>query len=171
MAGLVALLCLVLPHLQSRRAEEGFSQADQTTYSTGVAPPGATVITSMESGIMSLEFETARIEPDITVVSLYGRLVAGPEAQVLEGLVQDLVGGGERKLILDLCGIVKIDSAGVQFLLQSFFTMRQAQGVLRLANAPPKVARLFSKTRLDAILPTYVSVPAASVGFDRKTGA
>jgi anti-sigma B factor antagonist len=117
---------------------------------------------------MSLLFETARIEPGITVVGLFGRLVAGPEGRALEVLVHDLVDAGERKVILDLSGIVKIDSAGVQFLIQCFFTMRQAQGDLRLADPAPKVARLFSYTRLDAVVPIYDSVASASAEFDVK---
>jgi hypothetical protein len=46
---------------------------------------------------MSLQFETARIEPDITVVRLVGSLIAWPEGHAVERLIRDLVGRGERK--------------------------------------------------------------------------
>ena len=102
---------------------------------------------------------------------LVGSLIAGPEGHGLELLVRDLVSTGAKKVILDLSGIDKIDSAGAQFVLQSFFTVRQAGGALRLASATPKVARRFSITRLDALLPIYRTVAAASADFELKKGA
>jgi anti-sigma B factor antagonist len=117
---------------------------------------------------MSLQIETARIEPDITVVRLVGSLTAGPEGNALERFVHDLVGRGEKRLILDLCGIEKIDSAGCQYLIQCLFTARQAEGELRLASANPKIARLFNVMRLDALFPFYRTVAAASVDFELK---
>jgi anti-anti-sigma regulatory factor len=77
---------------------------------------------------VSLQFETARIEPDITVVRLVSSLIAGPEGHALEQLVRDLIGRGEQKLILDMCGVEKISDVGAQFLIQCFFTVRQSEG-------------------------------------------
>lgn len=117
---------------------------------------------------MSLEFETSRVEPDITVVRLVGRLTAGRERQALERLIHDLVDRGERKLILDLSGITKIDSAGARLVIQCLFTMRKAAGELRLASSSSTVARLFFLTPLDAVLPIYWTAADASLAFDLK---
>ena len=57
---------------------------------------------------MSLQIETTRIEPGITVVRLIGSLIAGPEGHALEQLVCDLVGRGEKKFIFDLSGIENV---------------------------------------------------------------
>ena len=89
-------------------------------------------------------FETARIEPDITVVRVVGSLIAGTESHALERLVRDLVLMGQKKLILDLCGIEEIDHTGRLYLLQCLYAVRQAGGEVRLASANPKVASLFS---------------------------
>ena len=97
---------------------------------------------------MSLEFETTRVEPDITVVRLVGRLTAGREGQALERLIYDLVGRGERKLILDLSGITKIDRAGARLVIQCLFIIRKAAGELLLASSS-STARLFFLTRLE----------------------
>jgi anti-sigma B factor antagonist len=120
---------------------------------------------------VSLQFETARIEPDITVVRLVGSLIAGSEGHALEQLVCDLVGRGEKKLIFDLSGIQKIDSTGAQFVIQCFMTVRQAEGELRFAASPPNVSRLFSITRLNTVLPVFETVAAASVEFELKKRA
>jgi anti-anti-sigma factor len=122
------------------------------------------------SAVVSLTFETTRIEPDIVIVRLLGCLVAGSEGHALGLLVTELVDQGEKKLIFDLCGVEKIDSVGAQFVIQCFFTMQQAQGALRLAGAAPNVNRLFNVTRLDTLLPFYRTVAAASEHFELKKG-
>jgi anti-sigma B factor antagonist len=118
------------------------------------------------NAVVSLTFETTRIEPDIVIVRLLGSLVAGSEGHALGLLVSELVGQGEKKLIFDLCGIEKIDSVGARFVIQCFFTIQQAQGALRLASAAPNVNRLLSVTRLDTLLPFYRTVAAASEHFE-----
>ena len=120
---------------------------------------------------MSLQLETTEVEPDITVIRLVGSVVEGPEGYALERFVLDLVGGGEKKLILDLSGVSRIDSGGARFVIEAFFTMRQANGGLRLAGATPKVARLFRITQLDTLLPLYRTVAAAAERFELTRGA
>jgi anti-sigma B factor antagonist len=116
---------------------------------------------------MSLRLETTRFAPDIVVVWLFGSLITGSEGHALELLVDDLVERRAKKLILELSGVEEIDSTGIQYLIQCFFTMRRAEGELRLASASPKVARLFSTTGL----PSYPTVHAASEGFELKKHA
>ena len=114
---------------------------------------------------MRLQVQTARIEPDVTVVRLIGRLITRVEGQALEVLVQELLSRGEKKLILDLCGIEDIGSSACQFLMQCYFRSREGGGELRLATANPRVTRLCRITRLDVMLPFYRTVAAASEHF------
>lgn len=99
---------------------------------------------------------------------LAGRLTAGTEGQALERLIHDLVGRGEKKLILDLSGIEKIDSAGARLVIQRLFTIRKEAGELRLASPSPTVARLFFLTPLDAVIPICWTVADASADFNSK---
>ena len=117
------------------------------------------------------QFETARIEPDITVVRVVGSLIAGTEGHALDRLVRDLVGMGQKKLILDLCGIEQIDHTGRLYLLQCRHAARQAGGEIRLASANPEVARLFNITRIDRPVSLYRTVTVASLNFELKKGA
>jgi anti-sigma B factor antagonist len=118
-----------------------------------------------------LQVETARIEPDITVVRLIGRLITRLEGHALEALVQELLSRGEKKLIFDLCGIEEIVSGACPFLMQCSFTARQAGGDLRLATANPRVIRLCGITRLDTMLPLYRTVASASEHFELTKSA
>ena len=120
---------------------------------------------------MSLQIETTKIEPGLTILRLVGSLIAGPEGHALEQLISDLVCRGEKRFVFDLSGIEKMDSTGAQFVIQCFLTVRQAEGGLRFAAAPPQVARLFSITRLNTVLSLYETVAAACVDFELKKGA
>jgi anti-anti-sigma factor len=109
-----------------------------------------------------LQYETARIDPDITVVRLIGRLVTRLEGRALEVLVRELVSRGQQKIVLDLCGIDEFGNMACRCLVHCSSTVREAGGELCLATANPKVARLCRISRLDTMLPFYRTVAAAS---------
>ena len=115
-----------------------------------------------------VQFVTRRIEPDILVVRLVGSLIPGSEAHALESLIQSLM-DHEKKVIFDLGGIERIDSTGIQFLMQSFFTLRQAGGGLRLAG-PSRITRLFTFLRLDSLGSIYPTVASAAADFEVTKG-
>ena len=114
---------------------------------------------------MALQTETRRVEPDIVVVQFAGRITLGPESQIIEPLVNDLLRQNQKKLIFDLSGVERIDSTGMLTIAHCFFMLRAAGGGLRLAGASESVARLFKMTRLDTVLPFYPTVAAACEGF------
>ena len=120
---------------------------------------------------MRLQVQTVRIEPDITVVRLIGRLFTRREGQALEVLVEELVSRGEKKLIFDLCGIDEISSMACGILMRCYFLARSAGGQLRLATANPNVVRLCRIAQLNTMLPFYPTVLAASMHFDLAKGA
>ena len=120
---------------------------------------------------MRLHYQTAMIEPDITVVRLIGRLITLREGRALEVVVTELVGRRDRKLIFDLCGIEEFGSMACGFLLACWSVARNAGGDLRLATANPRVIRLCRVAELDTMLPFYRTVTAASQRFELAKGA
>lgn len=115
---------------------------------------------------MRLHYETAIIEPDITVVRLIGRLITLREGRALEVVVNELVARGDKKLIFDLCGIEEFGSMACGFLMHCWFTARNAGGDLRLATANPRVIRLCRVAQLHTMLPFYRTIAAASQRFE-----
>ena len=110
---------------------------------------------------MSLEIQSERIDPDITVVRFSGSITVGRESQTMLPFVQDLLQKNEKKLILELSGIEHLDSSGVELLFECYSAAQSAAAQLRLASATPKVARLFRITRLDTIMPFHETVAEA----------
>ena len=119
---------------------------------------------------MSLRVQTTRVEPDIVVVHLNGRMTSRLESRIVEPAVNDLLNQKERKFIFDLTGVEEIDSTGANVLIQCFLAARKTGAGLRVAGVSAKVARLFNITRLDTVLPVYAAVAAACEGFTLTPG-
>jgi anti-sigma B factor antagonist len=117
---------------------------------------------------MSLQIDTKRIAPDITVVELTGKIALGRESQRIEALVQDLLRQNEKKIILEISRVDHLDSTGIGILAYCFGTLNRIGGELRIAGAQGKVLHLLQITRLDNVLPMYSSVETASAGFGAK---
>lgn len=120
---------------------------------------------------MLLKIETRKVEPDITVVELAGRIMLGPESRQVESLIHDLLKRNERKLIFDLSAVEYVDSTGIGTVTLCFSLVKKAGGALRVAGAQGKVWHLFKLTKLDTVLKFYPSVEAATADFALPAGA
>jgi anti-anti-sigma factor len=57
-----------------------------------------------------------------------------------------------RTLTLDLCGVVRMDAAGLGLLATLTTEARRSSGDIKLVSAPPRVRRLLEVTGLDRVL-------------------
>ena len=110
---------------------------------------------------MSFAVESARIEPDIMMVSVRGSITVGRESQNIVVFLKNLLQENEKKLVFDLAGLEHLDSSGVELIFECFAAAKSAGAQLRLAAANKKVSRLFHITRLDTILAFYPTVAEA----------
>ena len=117
---------------------------------------------------MLLQIEIRRMEPDITVLELTGKISLGRESQRIETIVQDLLRQNERKIILDISRVDHLDSTGIGILAYCYGTVNRSNGELRIAGASGKVLHLLQITRLDGVLPLCDSVEAARSSLDAK---
>jgi anti-anti-sigma factor len=113
---------------------------------------------------VGLKVQTSKIEPDIVVVRLSGTITLD-EADEVESLIDGLLKRCEKKLILELSGINRIDSVGGMVLVRCFFASREAGGLLRVAGASQSVARIFQITQVATLIQSYPSVDAACEHF------
>ena len=114
---------------------------------------------------MLLEIETKHADPDITIVSLTGRIVLGLESASVEKQMTDLLARNEKKVVLDIGDVSYIDSTGMGVITLCFTMMKKAGGGLRIARAKEQVWRQFKITKLDTVLMFSPSVEAACEGF------
>ena len=85
-----------------------------------------------------------------------------------ELFIHDLLKQGERKLILDLTGVERMDSSGLQMMYACYSAAQNVGGELRFVAANSRVTRLFEMTRLDLVLPFYPTVDLRDFGLRLK---
>src|SRR6266699_1048414 len=73
--------------------------------------------TQNASPLRELEVHKKRIEPDVVLVEILGKVVYGPECQQVEWLTAELLEEGERKIIFDISRVQHLDSSGVGIVI------------------------------------------------------
>jgi anti-sigma B factor antagonist len=97
-----------------------------------------------------LETEVLKIEGDIHVVALKGRLTLGSRLSLLEAEINTLADNGARKIIY-------ADSASLGVLLHATSAVRAKGGKLLLAAPNERLQDLFKLTNTTQLLPSYPS--------------
>jgi len=100
---------------------------------------------------MVTESKISKIEPDITLVEISGRLALGNVLVSLEYSMRRLIEEGARKVIVDVSGLDNIDSAGIGVLVGCNGLMDQNGGKLRVVGARGAVAKAFEIVHMDRI--------------------
>jgi anti-sigma B factor antagonist len=84
----------------------------------------------------------------VTVVDLSGRITLGEGSVVLRDTVRDLIGKGDKRILLNLGDVTYIDSSGIGELVSAFTTVRSQGGELKLLKLTKKVHDLLQITKL-----------------------
>ena len=103
---------------------------------------------------MSLKI-TDRKADGVTVLELHGRIVLGEETTSLRETLKNLVGRGEKKILLNLAGVSYIDSSGLGTLVGGYTTVTGQQGQLKLLNLTKKVHDLLQVTKLLTVFDVF----------------
>jgi anti-sigma B factor antagonist len=84
----------------------------------------------------------------VTVVDMSGRITLGEGSVILRDTVRDLLGKGQKKILLNLSDVTYIDSSGIGELVSAFTSVRNQGGELKLLNLTKKVHDLLQITKL-----------------------
>jgi anti-sigma B factor antagonist len=112
-----------------------------------------------------MHIEQKKIEPDVNVLELTGKITLGRESQKIEWTVDELLGKNEKKFIFDLSKIDYVDSSGLGIIVSCSGKVKKAGGSLRVVGAHNRVLQIFKMTGLDAVLiccPTMAEAVASS---------
>ena len=96
---------------------------------------------------MSMKASTRQVD-GITIVDLSGRITLGEGSVVLRDSVKDLLGKGQKKILLNLGDVSYIDSSGIGELVSAFTSVRNQGGELKLLHLTKKVHDLLQITKL-----------------------
>ena len=106
-----------------------------------------------------------KIEGDVAILSLSGRMMGGPETNEVQTKIKSLLTDDIKKVVVDLAKVKWMNSSGLGVLMGSLTSTRNAGGDLRIANATEKVQSLLMITQLLTIFKTYESVDRALASF------
>jgi anti-sigma B factor antagonist len=101
----------------------------------------------------------------VTIVDLSGRITLGEGSVVLRDSIKDLLGKGQKKILLNLGDVSYIDSSGIGELVSAFTSVRNQGGELKLLNLTKKVHDLLQITKLYTVFDVKDDEAAAIGAF------
>jgi anti-anti-sigma factor len=114
---------------------------------------------------MILTIDRKRIEPDIAVLEMKGRIVLGNDAMTVEWELAELMKENQKKVVFDLAGVTMVDSTGVGIIVMCYAKLKKSGGALRIAGVNGIVADTLRLTSVDKLIEFYPSMEEASAGF------
>ena len=113
---------------------------------------------------MSMKSSTRQVD-GVTIVDLSGRITLGEGSTVLRDTVRELLGRGQKKILLNLGDVTYIDSSGIGELVSGFTTVSNQGGQLKLLNLTKKVHDLLQITKLYTVFEVHNEEAAAIRSF------
>ena len=101
----------------------------------------------------------------ITILTLAGSILGGPDATVLNEQINALLEKGKCKIVLNLGGVETMNSSGLGMLIRSLTAITNAGGKLKLASASSKIQNLLTMTKLTSLFEHYPTVQKAVDSF------
>ena len=102
---------------------------------------------------------------DITVLSIKGNLMGGPETTSVHDKVKSLIEAGKTKIVIDLSKVKWMNSSGLGTMMGCLTSVTNAEGRLKLCGVTEKVKSLFMITKLITLFDTYGTPEEAANAF------
>jgi len=116
---------------------------------------------------MILNIENKKIEPDVVVMEMHGRITMGNDSQKIEWALAQLLKESRKKVIFDLTDVCYVDSSGVGILMMCHAKLKKAGGALYRAGAQGLVEEALAMTSLNKIVPLYLTTRQAAQDFEQ----
>jgi anti-sigma B factor antagonist len=91
----------------------------------------------------------------VTVLDLNGRITLGEGSVQLRDAIRDLIGKGQKSILLNLSDVNYIDSSGLGELVSAYTTARNQGAALKLLGLTKKVNDLLQLTKLYTVFDIY----------------
>ena len=114
-----------------------------------------------------LQIAERRVD-DVTVLELVGEITLDDGDLVFRRKIHQLLDEGRFKILLDVGGITKIDSAGVGMLVAKLKATRDHHGDMKLLHLTSHIARLFGMMRILTTFETLEDEAQAIQSFSYK---
>jgi anti-sigma B factor antagonist len=134
-------------------------------YHSTSACEGAITVTLKEGGI-SVALTIASREVDgVTVLDLSGRITLGEGSVQLREAIRDLIGKGQKNILLNMGDVNYIDSSGLGELVSAFTTSKNQGAALKLLSLTKKVKDVLQLTKLYTVFDIYDDEASAIASY------
>ena len=103
---------------------------------------------------------------DIAILAPHGWLMGGDETEQFEIVIRKLLESGNRKLLLDLAGVVHMNSTAIGMLVACRNNYVERGGIIRLCNVDTRIDAILVITKLVQLFDVYTSEREAIAGFE-----
>ncbi len=102
-----------------------------------------------------------KIENHLAILKIAGNIMGDPESEELHEKVRSLIDDGIKQVVFNLQDVKWMNSAGLGILITCLATLKNNNGVLKLAEVTKKIESLLVITQLNRIFEIYDSVEKA----------
>ncbi len=101
----------------------------------------------------------------VTVLDLSGRITLGEGSVQSRDAVRDLIGKGQKNILLNLGEVNYIDSSGLGELVSAYTTAKNQGASLKLLNLTKRVKDVLQLTKLYTVFDIYDDEATAIASF------
>ena len=113
---------------------------------------------------MALTIATRELD-GVTILDLSGRITLGEGAVQLREAIRELIGKGQKKILVGLGDVNYIDSSGLGELVAAYTTATTAGGEMKLLSLAKRVHDLLKITKLYTVFETFEDEASAMGSF------
>ena len=108
---------------------------------------------------------STRKTASVIVIDVDGKMVLGEGDVEIKKTVDQLLGKGNKKFLLNLAKVPYIDSSGLGEIIRCFTTLRKAGGQFKLLSPNRRILDLLTITKLLDVFDIYDSESTAVASF------
>ncbi len=109
---------------------------------------------------MSIKVSTRMID-GVVIVDLFGQLRLGEGTSKLREVVQELMGQGYKKILLNMENVLHVDSSGIGELMGCYTSVKKQGGELKMVYLNKNVRNLMEVTRLYSVFDAHEDLTTA----------
>ncbi len=106
-----------------------------------------------------------RMEGDIAVITLSGKLMGGPDTDSIRDIIRECLEGDSKKILMDLGDVSWVNSTGLGILIASHVTVTNAGGMLKLCRVAKRINQIFMVTKLHTVFETFEAEEEALASY------
>jgi anti-sigma B factor antagonist len=104
---------------------------------------------------------------EAVILEIKGNMMGGAEAGEFSDTLKKLLADGKKNIVVDLADVKFMNSSGLGMLISGMTSVKNAEGLFKLANITEKIASLLMVTKLITIFETFDSVDEALKSFTK----